>query len=248
MKLHTLKGYIQAIYLVEYDHGLLLLDGCCRADVDDVCHFIETELKRPVSDLKLVTVTHMHPDHAGGAHALRKRTGCSIATGAAKKPWYRGIDGRVMHLTDVVLALWVAKRIGKKRKNLWYNPVLKPDVVLKEGETLPGFEDWRVIETHGHTDRDISLHHEPSNKIYVADLIVKVREKFLTPFPIFHPNRYRQSVAKIQGMNPSAIWLAHGGEIETHPSHACFDVHTPTLPRTHWRATKYRIKRLMQRA
>ncbi|MAO29492.1 MAG: Zn-dependent hydrolase, partial [Alteromonas sp.] len=32
MRLHTLSGYIQHIYLAEHDDGLLLLDGCSRAD------------------------------------------------------------------------------------------------------------------------------------------------------------------------------------------------------------------------
>jgi glyoxylase-like metal-dependent hydrolase (beta-lactamase superfamily II) len=247
MQLHFLKGYIQNIYLVEYDHGLLLLDGCCRADVITVLDYIRTTLKRPESDLKLVVVTHMHPDHAGGAHVLRRKTGCQIATGASAKPWYQGFRGRVMHITDILLTWYVAKRQGKKLKLLWYAPILKPDVVLKEGNALPGFEEWKVLETHGHTSSDISLWHRPTHRIYVADLMVKVRQKFITPWPIFHPNRYRDSVAKIRDLKPDWILLAHGGELDTREGHACFDVHTPQQPRTHWRATKYRFKRLIQR-
>ena len=33
MILHKIQGYIQTIYLIEYSHGLLLLDGCSRPDV-----------------------------------------------------------------------------------------------------------------------------------------------------------------------------------------------------------------------
>ena len=64
MKIHTLSGYIQHIYLAEHEHGLLLLDGCSRADVETVSQFITETLHRPLSDLKLIVVTHMHPDHA----------------------------------------------------------------------------------------------------------------------------------------------------------------------------------------
>lgn len=247
MKLHTLKGYIQNIYLVEYDHGLLLLDGCCRADVDTVLSFIQQELKRQTSDLKLVVVTHMHPDHAGGAHALRRRTGCKVATGIADRPWYRGWHGRLMHLTDIALTWYVARRLGKKKKHLWYAPILKADQILHEGDALPGFDEWQVLETHGHTNGDISLWHRPTHRIYVADLMVKVRQNFITPWPIFHPNRYRKSVAKVRDLKPDWVLLAHGGELDTRGGHPCFDVHTPNLPRTHWRATKYRFARLLQR-
>lgn len=248
MQLHTLKGYIQNIYLVEYPQGLLLLDGCCRADVSSVLEFIRHTLKRPVQDLKLITVTHMHPDHAGGAHTLRKLTGCQIATGDAERAWYRGLHGRTMHLTDIALTWYVARRQGKKMKHLWYSPILKPDVILHDGDTLPGFDDWQVLETQGHTNGDISLWHRPTHRVYVADLMVKVRQNFITPWPIFHPNRYRKSVAKIRDLKPDWVLLAHGGELDTRDGHPCFDVHTPQQPRTHWRATKYRLKRVLQRS
>jgi len=67
MKLHQIQGYIQSIYLAEYPHKLLLLDGACRADVETISYFITGSLKRPLSHLKLVVSTHMHPDHAGAA-------------------------------------------------------------------------------------------------------------------------------------------------------------------------------------
>ena len=37
----------------------------------------------PEKPLKRVMVTHMHPDHAGGAHKLRKLTGAKIAATSA---------------------------------------------------------------------------------------------------------------------------------------------------------------------
>jgi glyoxylase-like metal-dependent hydrolase (beta-lactamase superfamily II) len=248
MKLHIIKGYIQNIYLVEYNHGCLLLDGCCKADVPTITQFFNTDLKRPMSDLKLVVVTHMHPDHAGAAHALRKITGCRIATGRSKGAWYGGFQGKLMYITDVLLSLYVARRIGRQLKNLWYKPTLLADVILNEGDLLPDFEEWKVIETHGHTDRDISLWHLPTHRIYVADLVVKVREKYLTPWPIFHPNRYRSSVEKIKSLSPDYVLLAHGGEIKSPLIGECLNVHTPRLPRTHWRATKYRLNRILQRS
>ncbi|WP_298441610.1 MBL fold metallo-hydrolase [uncultured Ferrimonas sp.] len=248
MQLHTLQGYIQSIYLVEYPHGLLLLDGCCRADVGTVLRYIRDQLQRPITDLKLVVVTHMHPDHAGGAYDLRRISGCQIATGVADKPWYQGASGWLMHLTDVALGMWMAHRLGQPLKNLWYRRSLQPDRLLSDGEALPGFEQWQVVATHGHTNGDISLWHRPSHRLYVADLIVKVRDNFVTPWPLFHPNRYRQSVNKVRDMQPDYLLLAHGGEIKTHPSHPCYQVHTPAIPRTHWRAAKERLQAMLNRS
>jgi len=228
---------------VEYPHGLLLLDGCCRADIAELKRFITTELKRPFSDLQLVVVTHMHPDHAGAAHRLRDLTGCKIASAKTTQHWYRGINGRLLHLTDILLAGWVAGRLGKPKKNLWYSPHLKPDIELEDGDTLPNFVEWITVSTPGHTDRDISLLHEPSQRMYVADLMVKVKSRFIPPFPIFHPNQYKVSLLKVRDMHLTALWLAHGGEVRLSESEfAHLTTVAPRLPQTPWRATKIKAK------
>lgn len=248
MKLHILDGYIQKIYLVEYPHGLLLLDGCSRPDVSLLRDFIQQTLARPFSDLKLVVVTHMHPDHAGAAHTLRDLTGCQIVSGVVDRPWYRGMSGWLMFATDLILTQWVAGRIGKRRQNVWYSPVLRPDRQLADGQSLPGFEDWQVVTTPGHTDRDISLWHMPSNKMYVADLMVQVKGRFCPPFPVFHPNQYRASLHKVRAMQPAALWLAHVGEVTL--TDAQFEhvlTLAPNKPKTHWRATKLKVRQLILR-
>lgn len=94
MQLHEIAGYIENIYLVEENHRLMLLDGCSRADVDTLCHYITEKLLLPLAALKLIVVTHMHPDHAGGAKRLQKRTGARIACHPKAPLWYRGVSGR----------------------------------------------------------------------------------------------------------------------------------------------------------
>lgn len=246
MQLHHIKGYIQTIYLVEYKHGLMLLDGCSRADVNTVQSFICDELDRPFEDLKVVIVTHMHPDHAGAAHKLRSLTGCRILSADVPGHWYQGIDGRLMHLTDLLLANWVAGRTGKKKHYIWYNPKLSPDVKLHDGAVVPGFEDWEVLYTQGHTDRDLSVRHIPSGKIYVADLMVEVKGKYIAPYPLFYPNRYRQSLQKIRDLRAQSLLLAHGGEVHlTEQDFANLEDGAPKVPMTHWRSVKSKFKKAM---
>ncbi|WP_036819497.1 MBL fold metallo-hydrolase, partial [Photobacterium sanctipauli] len=228
----------------EYSHGLLLLDGCSRADIPYIKQFITNTLNRPFTDLELVVVTHMHPDHAGAANQLRKLTRCKIAAANVKGQWYSGLDGQLMHLTDIMLAKWVAKRMKKPKTNIWYARKLKPDYRLDDNEALPGFPEWVALATQGHTDRDLSLHHQPSNRIYVADLMVKVKGRYIPPFPVFYPNRYRRSLERVFGLKPSSLILAHGGEItptEEDMSHLL--ARAPKVPTTHWRSVKSKFKR-----
>lgn len=246
MKLHHLEGYIQTILLAEYPDKLLLLDGCCRSDIAIIKDFITEKLKRPLSDLRLVVVTHMHPDHAGAANKLRKLTGCKLAAANVSGQWYAGLDGRLMHLTDMLLAKWVAKRMKKPAYNLWYSSKLIADYQLNDGDKLPGFDDWLALATQGHTDRDISLQHLTSNKIYVADLIVKVKNRYIPPFPIFYPNRYRASLNKIFALKANSIILAHGGEVTlSQADHQHLINLAPKVPITHWRSIKEKLKKVI---
>ncbi|EAQ64603.1 hypothetical protein MED121_21670 [Marinomonas sp. MED121] len=248
MKLHHLQGYIQSVYLAEYPEKLLLLDGCSRADISMLKQFIQGELKRPLSDLKVLVVTHMHPDHAGAAHKLKAITGCKIVTSNVSGHWYSGVEGKLMHMTDILLAKWVAHRLKKPNRVITYPRKLKADMCLGEGEYLPGFDDWRVLETQGHTDRDLSLHHIPTDRIYVADLMVKVKGHYIPPFPVFYPNRYRASLEKIRLLNPASLALAHGGEVS--PSQAEYD-HlvslAPRKPTTHLRSLKAMLKKQIKK-
>lgn len=246
MKIHQLQGYIQSIYLVEYQDKLLLLDGCCRADISTLSEFIENTLTRPITDLHTVIVTHMHPDHAGAAHRLRKLTGCTIISANVDGQWYQGLDGIMMHLTDVWLAQWVAKRMKKTKMRLWYQRKLHPNLKLNDGDLIPGFEDWQIIFTQGHTDRDLSILHVPSKKLYVADLMVRVKGRYVPPFPVFYPNRYLSSLKKVHDMKLNGIWLAHGGEITlTKDDFDYLYSQAPSIPLTHWRSVKIKILRTL---
>ena len=234
-----LEGYIQSIYLAIYSDKLLLLDGCCRPDVPMILEYIETTLQRPLSDLKVVMVTHMHPDHAGGAHRLRHATGCQIVSADKPTQWYHGIPGQLMHLIDTGLAHYVAKRQGRSFKRLWYSSRIQPNQIVQEGNSIPNFEEWQIIETPGHTDRDLSLFHLPSRQVYVADLIIKLRHKFVAPFPIYDPKAYIISLQKIKDLHPANVMMAHGGELMI--DEATFDMLIKQAP-SHRRTVKDTIR------
>lgn len=246
LKLHCLPGYIQNIYLAEYSDKLLLLDGCCRADISVLEAFVLDDLKRAMTDIKLITVTHMHPDHAGAANTLRKKYGCKIAAANVAGQWYSGIDGKLMHLTDLLLTLWVAGRQKKAKKFIYYASTLTPDYYLSDLQDLPGFEDWQAHFTQGHTDRDISLYHKNTKQIYVADLMVKVRGAFIPPYPVFYPNRYIESLRKVKALNVESVLLAHGAKVElTEQQWQQLITLAPTKPVTHWRSVKTKLKRVL---
>ena len=213
MKIHEIHGHIQSIYLVEYPDRLLLLDSGCRCDVETVEDFAAS-LGRSLKDLRVVIVTHMHPDHAGGAEVYRRKYGAQIVCHATDEDWYEGWEGRLQHLIDIFLAYWVASRMGRPLRWLWYPKQLAADRQVRDGDRVPGFDDWSVIETPGHTDRDISLLHRESKVLYLADVILKVKGRFIAPFPVEYPELYMKTIEALSRMGLEEILMAHGGRAQ----------------------------------
>ncbi len=211
MKIHKLNGYIQSIYLVQNEDELLLLDGCCRCDINRVEDFITQKLQMSMSSLKLIVVTHMHPDHAGAAASLRRKYNCKIAGSELGQSWYKGIVGVFRHFLDLVLTLYVAKKMNKKARNVYFSKTLKVDYYLKDQSPLPGFEDWVALERPGHTNCDLSLYHKDSSQIYIADNIIKTRTKLIAPYPIHYPAIYKKSLESYLDLDIKTYLLAHGG-------------------------------------
>lgn len=211
MKIHQLNGYISSLYLVEYTDKLLLMDSGCPTDVDMVKEFISCQLRRPLEQLKLVVVTHMHPDHGGGAYYYQNRLRVPVATMAMDTQWYRGVKGSLQHLIDIFLTYYVARRSGKDWQPLWYPKNLYPDIFLTGNQALPGFEDWQVVSTPGHTDRDISLYHNDSRVIYLADVMIKVKNQFRAPIPVTLPGVYQRTLEYLAQLDPHEVLMAHGG-------------------------------------
>ena len=175
---------------------------------------------------------------------MRKRTGAQVASHPKAANWYSGFAGRTAHGIDLLLTWWVANRIGKPRMPIWYNPILAPDITLKDNQTLPGFSDWQVMYTPGHTDHDLTLAHIPTQQAYIADVLVQVKGELVPPYPLCHPNQYRESLKRLAQSQIDTFFCAHVPP--TKKSDIDFEhviENAPRKPKNHWHSSKNRIKK-----
>ncbi len=210
--IYEIPGYISSLFLVEKDGSFLLLDAGCSCDFKRIKLFLERKGK-DLKDLKLVVVTHMHPDHSGAVKYFKKN-GIPVASTEGAYRWYRGIGGFLQHKIDTLLAQFSARRKQNILEPVNYKRIFYPDFILKNGDTLPYFEDWKVIFTPGHTLYDIVLYNEKEGILYLADLILKIDEKFVLPFPIIFPQLMGKSLDKIKEYKFDTLLFAHGGILE----------------------------------
>ncbi|MBN2707030.1 MAG: MBL fold metallo-hydrolase [Deltaproteobacteria bacterium] len=227
--LHAIKGYIAVLFLIEYADRLLLLDGGARFDAARVENYMTAELQRSPRELALALVTHMHPDHAGGAPLLRRRWATKIAAHRDIDRWYRGFAGGAQHLVDTLLGHYSARQQFGHLERAWYPRRLRPDYGLTDGDAIPAFPDWQALAAPGHTLYDLVFYHAGSATLYAGDLLVKVGSGIVLPFPTLFPELMRQSLERLAGLPVRRLLLAHGGELELDDSRAFFAAFIPRV-------------------
>lgn len=212
--LHIFNGYICNLLIAEYPEGMVLLDCGAISDVVRIERYCRESLHRPVTDIKLAVVSHMHPDHGGGAALLREKYGIPIAAYHSCDRWYAGVSGFIQHRIDCYMAQMVRKQIGKKTA-IHYRRKLKPDYLLHDNELLPMFGDWRVKHVPGHTLHDITLYNESEKILYGADIILNAGNKLNLPIPVFFPGKMKRSLNTLGTLDIKKIFLAHGDPLDT---------------------------------
>ncbi len=222
--IHRIRGYISRILLIEYDDRMLLIDSGSRNDVPRIRRYCEEKLKRPVSDIKLCIVTHIHPDHAGGAKLLRKKYGIKLAAHRDIDRWYGGITGSLQHILDSIMAHSMRTLQGNRIQRVWYDKKIHPDIILDEGDHIPEFPGWEILHVPGHTLHDIAVFHRERKILYAADAIIKDRGKWLPPIPVFFRGSMKQSYKKMEKLAPLQILTAHGDDIDKSEIVDVFDI------------------------
>ncbi len=220
--LHQVKGYIATIYLIEYRDKVLLLDGGARHDAARIEACFAQVMQRPMSDLKLSLVSHMHPDHAGGAPLLRRQFAIPIAAHYEIDRWYRGSRGVAQHLIDTLLGHYSARQQFGRLERAWYPRRLEPDYRLYDRETLPLFPDWIAYAAPGHTLHDMVFYHPQEKLLYVGDLIIMVGEKIVLPFPTLFPELMADSLKRMAELEVNKLLFAHGGVLEIEDANTFF--------------------------
>lgn len=247
MKIHEINGYIASLYLVETNQGLLLLDSGCRCDVEIVQRFIENTLNKKMEDLKLVIVTHAHPDHSGGASFYKEKFKTKIAGPENVNNWYRGFEGILTYGIDLLLTYLVALRKKKGIKNILFPRKLRLDFALKDGDAIPGFENWKVLQTPGHTTDDLTLYCQRENTAYIADMIVGQRKEFFRPYPLSLPGEYKKSLQKYIDLKIETFLMAHYGINVISEDQIKKNIDkTPSIPRVHRNTLPTILKHLLR--
>jgi glyoxylase-like metal-dependent hydrolase (beta-lactamase superfamily II) len=156
-------------------------------------------------DVTTIVLTHAHPDHAGGASELSRRSGRGITVHADDAECVR---------TGTSPSRDASFRLGRL---LMRTPGADPAPVertMSDGELLDGSE-LRVHHTPGHTPGHCSLLHEPSGTLITGDAIWNMRSRRTWPVLAFCTNAAltEQTATTLGELDYTTAAFTHGPEI-----------------------------------
>jgi glyoxylase-like metal-dependent hydrolase (beta-lactamase superfamily II) len=231
MKVHTVKGRYSNSFIIEEADGLFVIDVHMGGE-KYVLGFLEEVLNRPREDIKLVVCTHDHADHIGGVLALARECNAAIAIPLASNSSlrkFRNCPTGHLHLQRTTFIEFFRPRMWnmyfKPRRNVVRQPVqkasipskmsdrlVKPDFRMKDNEEIPGFPDWRVIHTPGHTWDSCCFYHTPTQSLITGDTLLgsQTRNRLVTPAILSNPSQLRASLTRLRKLHPLHVYPGHG--------------------------------------
>lgn len=238
MKIHQVKTRLVNTYVVEYPDRIFIIDVAVRTH-RYVLGFIEHELKRSVHDVVLVTCTHDDPDHMGGIRRLAVLCNADIAipryAGALRSKFLKDPVGPFVRAVTALREglrgrMWTmyfnprrSKRARQKPRYEGRPPAPAGTTRIKKRrfrvaheETLPGFDDWQVIHTPGHSWDSTCFYHPESGSLVTGDTLLGSARQNRVVVPSIYGNtrQMERSLDLLRELTVTAVYPGHGSVIQ----------------------------------
>ena len=212
------------LWLLEDEPGLTLIDcGIASADT----RALWERLLAARRGVGRVLITHCHPDHAGNAGWLCKRTGAGLwATQAEYLTAHAFRDAAAGYTTEALLALFRRNGLDGERHAMLSKlgnryRVLVPEFPLSyrrymDGERIAvGGRHWRALVGYGHAPEHASLYCEELKLVISGDMLLPSISTNVSVWPVDpegDPLRlFLDSIRRYRELPPDTLVLpSHG--------------------------------------
>lgn len=229
---HQIRTRYVNTYLIESPQGLLVVD-VAPGGWQYVLGYIRETLQREPDDVDLVVCTHNDPDHVGGVFKLAQL--CDAAVGmpytmSSRLGRFKSlpVSATFRILTSLREALrfraWRMYANPVRSRRAREHPTHVPDIEgdrdqwqpeqhkLMHGQRLPGFEDWQVVHTPGHSWDSCCYFHAPTRSLISGDTLLgsSTRGKLVRPAVYSSARHLERSLTRLQKLDPGAVYPGHG--------------------------------------
>jgi hydroxyacylglutathione hydrolase len=180
-QVHTItdRFSITNSYLLD-DGRMIIVDPASELNVRLTLDYIRRFLHRSPSEIDLIVLTHLHPDHTAGIEALRRECQAPVVASAVAREMVEA-EAQGKRLLPAI-----THRAGYTLPGAFHHlDILPPSYVtqaklvdswLNDVEGLPGHLDWRVIASPGHTPESLCLYNPFTCELLSGDTIITSEE------------------------------------------------------------------------
>ena len=184
---HVIPLGFTNVYLIGGHNRYLLVDG---GGPNSARSFFKKIYRLNIEPgwIRLMVITHVHFDHAGGVNEIKAKCGCRVAVHRAEAPLLAGARVVIPPGTNIVTQKLckIAGRHPGLVDRLYGFKAVEPDILVSDGMDLDDFGfKARIMMTPGHTPGSLSVL-TGKGDAFVGDLAVNYYPFGLGPiFPPF---------------------------------------------------------------
>lgn len=159
-------------------------------------------------EVSRILLTHAHPDHAGGASEVRRRTGAPVLAHAADAEF-----AEIGKSPPADPSTFGGRLVRRLTRNAKFEPI-EVAQRLGDGDVLDVGGGLRVLHTPGHSPGHVSLLHQPSGLLITGDAIFNVAGLRRSPAFLCSDVRLTERTMHVLGdLDYEIVAFTHGREI-----------------------------------
>lgn len=211
--LYYLPGMLVGrVYVIKDSDGLTLIDTAVPPAGKRIVKAV-LAAGYQASDIKRVMITHAHPDHFGGLHAVVEASGAEV--------WASAPEADVLEGRTAIARAPRSELKGINRflvpPNTGFKPPVKVSRHLNDGDVLPVMDGLTVISTPGHAPGHVSFWHPGRKVLITGDVIFHLFNRLTLPLAFFTVDMAldKQQIRKLANLGAEVVCFGHGAPITT---------------------------------